>query len=356
MPRNTASRFFTGACASLPGLILCSAVTLFSYGLEAGERALFGRAWLEALVLAILSGAIVRSIWKPGPRWDAGMAFSSGFLLELSVCLLGASVRAADLLAMGPLLIGAVAIVVVGALGAGYGIGRMLGLSSRMALLVACGNAICGNSAIAAVAPVIRANAKDIAASVSFTAVFGIAVVITLPVLGQAFQMTDVRFGAFSGMTVYAVPQVLAATVCMGSTAVQTGTVIKLVRVLMLGPVCFMLSLLVSRLPDGPAENTGVKVGERLQYAGLFSFVPWFIIGFIVLAACRSFGLLPSWFFHTVSPAATIMTVVSMGALGLSVDIRAVASAGRRVAASVILSLLCLGVFSYGALTLLHVG
>ena len=82
-----------------------------------------------------------------------------------------------------------------------------------MATLIACGNSICGNSAIAAVAPVIGAEGKDVAAAIGFTAVLGVGVVLGLPLCCRSPSAPDARaFGVFAGLTVYAVPQVLAAT------------------------------------------------------------------------------------------------------------------------------------------------
>ena len=75
--------------------------------------------------------------------------------------------------------------MVIIAIGASFGIGRALGLPKRMATLVACGNSICGNSAIAAVAPVIGADGDDVAASIAFTAVLGVVVVLGLPLLAS---------------------------------------------------------------------------------------------------------------------------------------------------------------------------
>ena len=184
----------------LPGIALCGIVTAAAYALEAGERIIAGNAWLEALVLAILIGTTVRTLWTPGTKWHAGIAFSAKYLLEIAVVLLGASISAATILAAGvPLLLG-IAGVVASAILLSFGIGRVLGLPSRMALLIACGNSICGNSAIAAVAPVIGANSDDVAASIAFTAVLGVSVVLGLPVLGLALGMSGIAYGALAGL------------------------------------------------------------------------------------------------------------------------------------------------------------
>jgi uncharacterized integral membrane protein (TIGR00698 family) len=340
----------------LPGIGLCLAVTGAAYALEAGERALAGKAWLEALVLAILIGAGVRSLWVPNDRWHDGIAFSAKYLLEIAVVLLGASVSAATIMAAGlPLLIGIVA-VVASAILLSFGIGRLLGLPTRMALLVACGNSICGNSAIAAVAPVIGADSDDVAASIAFTAVLGVVVVLCLPLLGIALGMSRLAFGAFAGLTVYAVPQVIAAASPMGAAAVQMGTLVKLVRVLMLGPVCLVLSLLAPRLSPQHVPADGFAAGELgLKQFDLAHLVPWFIIGFLMLVAGRSLGLVPIAATAPIGRIATLLTVVSMSALGLGVDVRTVAMAGGRVTAAVVLSLLGLGAISFSLLAVVRI-
>jgi uncharacterized integral membrane protein (TIGR00698 family) len=323
-----------------PGLLLCAAVTAAAYILEAGERLLLGGAPLEALVLAILLGTIARSLWTPRAHWLPGIGFSGRTLLEIAVMLLGASVNAAAILAGGPLVLAGIAAVVATAILSSLGIGRLLGLPPRLALLVACGNAICGNSAIAAVAPVIGADGDDIATSIAFTAVLGVGVVLGLPLLGEALGLSGARYGAFAGLTVYAVPQVLAAAAPMGAAALQTGTLIKLVRVLMLGPVCVVLSLLA---PD--KAGRGPSLGH---------VAPWFILGFLALSAIRSFGLMPALVQAPAAAAASILTVMSMAALGLGVDIRSIAHAGGRVMATVVLSLAALGAISLGLLLLVR--
>ena len=168
--------------------------------------------------------------------------------------------------------------------------------------------------------------------------------------------MSGLAFGALAGLTVYAVPQVIAAASPLGATAVQMGTLVKLVRVLMLGPVCLVLSLVAPSLspqvvPDGEFV-AGESAPKRLALANL---VPWFIIGFLALVACRSLGLVPTRAIAPIGRVATLLTVVSMAGLGLGVDVRTVATAGGRVTAAVVLSLLGLGAISLILLALLHI-
>jgi uncharacterized integral membrane protein (TIGR00698 family) len=342
-----------------PGLLLCGAIAVAAVGLELVEASLFGRAWIEALVLAILIGVAVRSFWSPGAFWLPGIRFSAQFLLEVAVMLLGATLSASALAAAGLELLAGIAVVVGIGLAASYSLGRLFGLPRRMAVLIACGNSICGNSAIAAVAPVIGAESKDVAASIAFTAVLGVAVVLLLPFIAILLQMTPQAYGVLAGLTVYAVPQVLAATVPISSLSAQVGTVVKLVRVLMLGPVVLILSLLARRLreqSDTPASAITAGEPAPRRKPRLHQLLPWFIVGFVVLALARSAGAIPEVALEPASTIATWLTILSMAALGLGVDVRTVAKAGARVASVVTLSLLVLGFVAYLLIRLLALG
>lgn len=321
----------------LPGLILSLLVAGLAVSLGRLEADLFGRAWIEPLVLAILLGVAVRTVWTPGPRWTPGIAFCAGPLLEAGVALLGATVSAQAIAAAGLPLMLAVVALVFGALAGGYFISRAVGLTPRLSLLIAAGNAVCGNSAIVAVAPVIKAEAKDVAAAIGFTAVLGVGVVLLLPLVGVALQLRPETYGVVAGLTVYAVPQVLAAAAPMGPVAVQVGALVKLMRVLMLGPVCVLMGFIGPRLADQAAVWPRPKLT-------LNKLIPWFIVAFLLLMGARSAGWISADAAARIGPVVTALTVTAMAALGLGVDPRALFRAGPRVAAAASLSILALAV------------
>ena len=323
----------------LPGLLLCICVSAVALALQGAEASLFGRAWVEALVIAILAGTAVRTFWSPSARWQPGIDFSGKFLLEVAVVLLGASLSAQAVASAGPALLVGIAALVSVSLAATYALGRAAGLPKRMAMLVAAGNSICGNSAIAAVAPVIGAKASDVASAIAFTAVLSVVMVLGLPLLAVPLGLGAEEYGIVAGLNVYAVPQVLAATAPLGAVAMQVGTIVKLVRVLMLGPLVLALSVVMARQGDASAER---------KLPPLHRLVPWFIVGFLLLALLRSTGLIPEPLLEPMAATSSVLMVLAMAALGLGVDVRAVAAAGVRVSLVVTLSLLFLGVMAIG--------
>jgi uncharacterized integral membrane protein (TIGR00698 family) len=309
-------------------------VGLASLGIARLEERAFGHAVVEGLVLAILLGMVVRTFWTLPERLDAGVSFTAKEVLEVAVFLLGASVDLPLLLRAGPsLAVGIVLLVVLG-LTLSYGIGRAMGLPPKLSVLVACGNSICGNSAIAAVAPVIRAEKEHVASAIAFTAILGVAVVIGLPFLIAPLGLSHYQYGVLAGLTVYAVPQVLAAAFPVSVLSGQVGTLVKLVRVLMLGPVVLFFALRHRHDPGAPSDGT-----MRFE---ITRFVPWFIIGFLVLAGLRSSGAIPPSIATSVKTLSLWLTVAAMAALGLGVDLKAISKVGRPVILTVSASLVVL--------------
>ncbi|ARR55890.1 YeiH family protein [Rhizorhabdus wittichii] len=331
----------------LPGLALSIAVAGAALLLARVEAVAVGHSWLEPLVLAILLGTALRTAWALPASFAPGIDCAARTVLEVAVMLIGATISFGTLMAAGPALLVGIVATVVCAIGLSFLIGRAFGLPSKMATLVACGNAICGNSAIAAVAPVIEADSRDVATAIAFTAVLGVGVVLLLPLLAAVLHLSPAAGGALAGLTVYAVPQVLAAAGPMGGVAVQVGTLVKLTRVLMLGPVLLLLSLVAPR-----AGTAGPAAGGRASFdrRRLALILPWFIVGFLLLAVLRSIGLLPAAAVGAADHVAGLLTVVAMAALGLGVDLRSVAAAGPRVTAVVTLSLCLLAAIALGIL------
>ena len=339
----------------VPGLLLVAIIGALSLGIAAAETRLLGQPVIEGLVVAILLGMLVRSTRTVPETLDPGIDFAAKQLLELAIVLLGAAVDLPLLLRAGPALaIGIVLLVIVG-LAAGYGIGRAFGLPHRLAVLVAAGNAICGNSAIAAIAPVIGAEREHVASAIAFTAILGVLVVLGLPHLMGPLGFSEYQYGVLAGLTVYAVPQVLAAAFPVGALAGQVGTLVKLVRVLMLGPVVLFFTLAHRvQAPHADAQLIGERTG-RAAFT-LARALPWFIVGFLLLAALRSAGLIPAIVASQLKSVSGWLTILAMAALGLGVDLRALRKVGAPVVMTVSLSLLLLLAMSVVLIRTLRIG
>ena len=316
----------------LPGVALSIVVSLASLGVAELETKVLGHPVIEGLVVAILLGMVVRSTWTMPAWFGPGINFAAREVLEVAVFLLGASVDLPLLLRAGPSLAIGIVLLVAFGLYASYLIGRALGLPKELAILIATGNSICGNSAIAAVAPVIHAERSHVASSIAFTAILGVVVVLGLPFLITPLGLNHYQYGVLAGLSVYAVPQVLAAAFPVSVLSGQVGTLVKLVRVLMLGPVVLFFAL-TYRKRNAEGEHVRVPLGRLL---------PWFIVGFLALAGLRSAGVVPAAWVEPTRALSGWLTVAAMAGLGLGVDVRVLARVGRPVVMAVSGSLMVL--------------
>jgi uncharacterized membrane protein YadS len=290
----------------LPGLALVAGLGVAAQAIAAVQEWVLGRPWLDGLVVALLLGVALRNL-RPRPAvYDAGAAYTGKQGLELAVVLLGVSIDASMLAAGGAPLATLTIVGVASALALGYLIGRLLGLGPRLAFLVATGNAICGNSAIAAVAPVIRADKSEVAASIALTAVFGMVLVSAL--------------------------------------SAEVATTVKLGRVMLLGPLVAAVGLVATR--------SGAGAGDRPRWTSL---VPWFVFGFLVLAALRTAGAIPEALIQPTRLFGSGLTVLAMAGLGLGVRLSALRTVGFRVALAAISSLVVLVILTLALLGLLGI-
>lgn len=347
---------------NLPGIAFAAAITVVAILLAMLEKRLFGYEILEPLVLGLILGIAIRSIWGVPAILLPGIAFAAKQILEFAIVLLGASLDLHQLANAGSKLLLAVLVSVSVTIVTGIVVGRAAGLGTRLAILVAVGNAICGNSAIAAVAPAIRAKKEEIASAIALTAVFGVGVVLTLPLLIPVFDLSNERYGVIAGLTVYAVPQVLAATFPVSAESGQFGSLVKLTRVLLLGPVVAFFAWRTSRNEARDAQDhTGIgaaapDAGKRFGFGSITKYLPWFVIGFVLFAILRTVNVIPDSTGASVQNVSRTLTAVAMTALGLTVDVKSVRKGGAKVALTVAVLTALLVVMSLLLVTVLDIG
>lgn len=323
----------------LPGVLVATAITIIAFALAWLQEHFIDHAILEPLVLSLILGLIIRMLWSPSPQVEKGISFAGKQLLEFAIVVLGITLNLGALVDAGWKILASVLLLVGMTLLLGVAIGKALGLNARLAALVAVGNAICGNSAIAAVAPVIRAKKEEVAAAIALTAVLGVGVVLVLPLLVPLLNLSHERYGVVAGLSVYAVPQVLAATFSVSATSGQIGSLVKLTRVMMLGPVVGFFAWMYREKDEGQ--------GSKIQIS---KFLPWFVVGFFLFAAIRTAGLIPAGLIDPATDFSRILTAVAMAGLGLGVDVRTVRQFGGTVV-NVVLILTVLLVISALAVT-----
>jgi len=292
-------------------------------------------------------GAVIALVIKPGDRLAPGLKYASSFVLQCSVVLLGTQLSIAQAARVGvaslPVMLGTLAVC----LSAAWLYGRLLGIPRDLRTLIGVGTGICGGSAIAAVSPVIEAASSDVAYAISTIFLFNIAAVLVFPLIGHAIGMSQQSFGLFAGTAVNDTSSVVATATTYGAAAANHAIVVKLVRSLMIIPICLGLAGLTTRRQradavDGSAAAAGAPASmgapaaaaapaaARMSPLRVVRLVPWFLIGFAVAAALNSAGAIPAASHGPFQHVSVFFVAVALSAIGLSTNVAALRKAGPR--------------------------
>jgi uncharacterized integral membrane protein (TIGR00698 family) len=208
-------------------------------------------------------------------------------------------------------VVGVVALTFLGTLW----LGPRLGVSKSLSLLIATGFSICGASAVAAMDGVVEADEEEVTYAIALVTLCGSLAIVLLPLLRNVLGLSDPQlFGSWVGASVHDVAQVIAASSTGGDSAVQSATVVKLSRVVLLAPLVACVSIWVRRSSSGLVAKA--KKADKTRV----SVVPLFVIGFLVMIAVRTTGIIPE---NLLSKIKTIEQVCLASALvGLGSDVR----------------------------------
>jgi len=284
--------------------------------------------------LALVLGLTVGAAASIRPRLIPGATLASRYALRIGITLLGARLTLGQLLATGAASILGIVLVVGVALVLGTWLARRLAVVAPLSALITVGMAICGNSAILALSPILGAKHRDTAYAVSTITIFGLIGVLLLPVVGRLFHMSDPVFGTWAGLAVNDTAQVVATGYAFSPTAGDVATVVKLTRNLAILPVLLGATWLVARSVSG---EDGVASGPAPSRMALVSrAVPWFVIGFVVVAGLRSVGLLDvplpggGTLADLCSTLAALLILVALAGVGMATDVRSLSAVGGR--------------------------
>ena len=305
------SQFNTPRSSIWQGIALASALALVAMVLGQWQPTVGGP------VFAILLGLLIRNTFGLMPVFQPGLVFASKHVLQWSIIALGFGLSLTQVVQTGvdslwvTLTTVAVAFIVAALLG------RLLKVPDKLRTLIGAGIAICGGSAIAAIAPIINPKEHETAFAISTIFLFNVVAVLVFPFLGHVLSMSDIGFGLWAGTAINDTSSVVAAAYSYSTEAGDYATVVKLTRATLIIPICLVYVFL--------------EVKRQKQQGSGFSIrrlIPWFIVWFVVASAVRSTGLLPPDLLEILQGLATFLMVLALAAIGLSSNMRVMLRTG----------------------------
>jgi uncharacterized membrane protein YadS len=281
------------------------------------------------VTVAILLGIVVAAV--AGPRLaplTPGLRFASQRVLRLGIILLGARLSLAEIARIG--VPSTVVIVVTMAISFAIVllVARLVRIESRLAILIAVGSAVCGNTAIVATAPVIGARAREVAYAVATITLFGTLAVFLYPTIGRAVGLPQPSFGLWAGVAVHDTSQVIATSAAYGPDALDVATVVKLIRNALMAPLLFLIATgwaARGEERDAAAIEAGDPATAHATTAptrvGIRRAVPLFVLGFLLLALLRTLGIIDANEANVLDSIARSLILVALAAVGMSIHV-----------------------------------
>lgn len=294
-----------------PGILFVLAIAIPSW--------LLGKLFpiIGGPVFGILTG-ILLALWKRPLFFNAGIKFTSKKLLQAAIILLGFEMNLFSIYKVGQQSLLVMLFTLSAAFLTAWLVGRGLKLQGNVATLIGVGTAICGGSAIAATAPVIQAEDKEIAYSISTIFLFNVAAVFIFPALGRLLQMNDIGFGIWAGTAINDTSSVVAAGYSFSDAAGSLATIVKLTRTLMIIPITLVLSLYHSKKASKEASFSFVKI------------FPWFVIGFLLTSVLNTANIVPPDAGRFLAQIGKFFIVMAMAAIGLNTNLKQLIGNGIR--------------------------
>ncbi|HEX5400715.1 MAG TPA: putative sulfate exporter family transporter [Pseudonocardiaceae bacterium] len=318
----------------LPGIALTVLGITLSYAVTRAVPA------VSALTAAVVLGVVVNHLPGLPATVRPGLTWVTRMLLRGGVVLLGLQLAVPQLVRLGGGTVLAVVVTVATGFLGTLGIGRLLRVPRGLALLVATGFSICGASAIAAMEGVTDRQDEDVATGVALVTLYGGLAIALVPTIGGWLGLHGVGLGKWAGLSVHEVAQVVAAATPAGPAAVAAAVVVKLSRVVLLAPMVAAVGLVERRRRPVPG-------GRRPPV------VPLFVIGFLVMIAVRSSGLLPAGVLTVTSTATTLLLAGALFGLGTTVRIPTLIRTGPKALLLGLASTVLVATVAFGALHVL---
>ncbi len=304
----------------LLGVAICFAVAGLSVFLED----IIPGDLLGASIIALFMGTIINSFFHPS--WiQPALKFSSKRILKVAIILLGASLSIDTIMSVGKMTFFVMIFTFAMCFGGGYVVRKFFGLNWKLSNLISAGTGICGGSAVAAIAPVIDADDKDVAFAMSSTFLFDMVMVALYPLMGAALGMSDIAYGVWAGTSVNDTASVVASGYAFSEVAGDFATMVKLTRTIAIIPTVLVFAYISTRIKQKElqAANNGQKVN-------LVKIIPWFIGGFLLLAVLNSVGWIPAVASGVMKSASKFLMVTALAAIGLGTSITDFKKAGLK--------------------------
>ena len=324
-----------------PGIAVAVALGL-------AARWLGGALGTSTLTVAVICGMALSNAGLPIDRLRPGLTFAGKHILRVGVIALGMRLSIDSVSQLGAGVILTIVATVTATFFGTQLLGRRLGVSRPLSLLIATGYSICGASAIAAAEVSTEAEEEEVALAIGLVTLFGTVAIVAIPPLAGLLALEDEAFGTWAGASVHDVAQVVATGAQGGSAVLAVAVVVKLCRVILLAPIVAGVNVARRRqVLAASSEAGGTATGAAPP------LVPGFVMGFLAMMLLRTSGVVPDSVIDWVRVVEGLMFAAALVGLGTGVNLARFRQLGARPFVLGLVAWVVVAAVSLAAITIL---
>lgn len=299
----------------LPGLVMCIFIAYIAKFIGNYIPSIGGAS------LAIFIGMAVGNTFGNKEIYNHGSKFAESNLLSYSIVLLGGTLSAQTILKLGASGVGFIILQMIITITSAILIGKKLGFSENFRFLMAGGNAVCGSSAIASIAPVIDADDNDKGIAITIVNVMGTVLMLLLPLIASLiFSSGTLKTSALIGGVLQSVGQVVASGSLVNEQVKNLATIFKIVRIIFL----VLVVLTFGTMKNKSSEQKHTQAASKVK-------IPWYVIGFFIMCSLFTVGIFSPQVANIFKLISNNFEVIALAGIGMRVNFRHLINQGVKV-------------------------
>ena len=293
------------------GILLSLLIGLISYVLAPYIPGVNG------VILSFILGVFIGNLFSLPDEFSQGIKFSSSKILEGSIVLLAFGISFSDIKAIGPSKFTIIVLTIVLVISITIFLAKKLNCPTESGWLVGFGTAICGSSAIAALAPSVTKNTEDTGIAIAIVNLLGSLGMVAMPFVLNYLAVSDIDSSLYIGASLHSVGNVMGAGYGMDNPTIGANALtIKMARVALLSPAIIFFTILT-------------QAGKKKSFASYFK-LPAYLWGFIAITILVSIVPLPEGFLKAMKLSGKFFLIVAMAAIGLKVSLQQLLTSGQK--------------------------
>ena len=275
--------------------------------------------YIGPILISILLGILTNYLYPLNNSFKPGINFSEKYLLSIAIALMGANLDVSVINLIESKIFYMLTITIIVAISSSLILGKIFNLPNSLAFLIGIGNGICGASAIAGASSIIKSKNEDVTSSIAMINFLSLFAIFIIPLFANYFFQENIeKIGILIGSTIQSIGHVSASSFIINEQIGETAVIIKMIRILMLGPILICLTLFLLFY--------NYRESKKLIFP-----IPYFVIGFLFFCIAGNYNIISNSLINIIKIISNFCLLYAMAAIGLNTSIKSLKNNGPKI-------------------------